>query len=181
MERAPRHDRPPVDLTIWPALQVGALTGTSGVIVGGVSGLIRSSSPALFAAASGIQWFALGSAFWASRGAVLHAWGIDAATPKERTCQSVYNFADAKHSDMQQSGFEGPRKRSTWENLLNSKWSPVKPLSDKEYEQMLEEKLLRLNAEIALIDEDIAILKEKAKRPTSMNRLDRDGESIPKR
>jgi hypothetical protein len=81
--------------------------GASGLIVGGVSGLLRSSPPVLFAAVSGIQWFALGSTFWgmfmsilcrpaltglnpklATRGAMLHAWGIGEATPKERTYAS---------------------------------------------------------------------------------------------
>lgn len=38
--------------------------GASGLLVGGISGLIRSSTPGLFAVASGIQWFALGSTFW---------------------------------------------------------------------------------------------------------------------
>ena len=38
--------------------------GASGLFVGGVSGLFRSSAPGLFALASGIQWFALGTTFW---------------------------------------------------------------------------------------------------------------------
>ncbi|KAI9785375.1 MAG: hypothetical protein M1839_000394 [Geoglossum umbratile] len=240
MERASRHDRLPVELTLWPALQVGVLTGTSGLVVGGVSGLIRSSSPMLFAAASGIQWFALGSTFWATRGAVLHAWGTSEVTPKERmyasgiagafsgatvglltsSCysfsssksyrhsthrallftggranalpgaimfsifglvgQGIYNFADARHSEMQQSGVEDPRVKSTWENLLSSRWSPVKALSDKEYEQVLEEKLLRLDAEIALIDEDIAKLKE-SNQPRPTGGPDEGGKSTPER
>ncbi|KAH0562014.1 hypothetical protein GP486_003284 [Trichoglossum hirsutum] len=95
--------------------------------------------------------------------------------------QGVYNFADARHSEMQQSDFDASRKRSTWENLLNSRWSPVKVLSDEEYERMLEEKLLRLNAEIALIDEDIAKLKagDKQIRPTDGS--EEGGRTISKR
>src|SRR5579862_8127086 len=81
--------------------------GASGLIVGGVSGLLRSSPPVLFAAASGIQWFALGSTFWgmfmsilcspalpclnpkpATRGIMLHVWGMSEAAPKERTYAS---------------------------------------------------------------------------------------------
>jgi hypothetical protein len=95
--------------------------------------------------------------------------------------QSIYNLADARHSEMQQSDLDASRKQSTWGNLLNSRWSPVKALSDKEYKRMLEEKLLRLNAEIALIDEDIAKLKEKSKQSSSTDRPNDSSESIPKR
>lgn len=46
---------------------------------------------------------------------------------------------------------------------LASKWSPLQPLSDQEYEDRLREKMLRFDAEIAMIDDKIAALKE-AKR-----------------
>ncbi|KAI9765744.1 MAG: hypothetical protein M1840_007178 [Geoglossum simile] len=94
--------------------------------------------------------------------------------------QTIYNFADARHSEMQQSGSKTLQKKSMWENLLSSGWSPVKALSDREFERMLEEKLLRLDAEIALIDEDIAKLKENM-RPRPMDESDEGGGSIPKR
>jgi hypothetical protein len=41
-----------------------------------------------------------------------------------------------------------------------SKWSPIKPLSDRDYEHILEEKLLRVEADIALIDDRIKELRE---------------------
>ena len=34
------------------------------MLVGGFAGIIRSSTPTLFALASGIQWFTLGTTFW---------------------------------------------------------------------------------------------------------------------
>jgi ABC-type uncharacterized transport system ATPase subunit len=51
--------------------------------------------------------------------------------------------------------------KNSW---LNSRWSPVKVLTDKEYDEMLQEKLLMLNAQIALIDENIAALTEEEKK-----------------
>jgi hypothetical protein len=36
----------------------------SGILVGAFAGVIRSSTPILFALASGIQWFTLGTTFW---------------------------------------------------------------------------------------------------------------------
>lgn len=42
---------------------------------------------------------------------------------------------------------------------LGAKWSPMTKLADQEYENILEEKLLRLDVEIALLDENIAALR----------------------
>lgn len=54
---------------------------------------------------------------------------------------------------------------------LNSKYSPMKVLTDQEYNGMLQEKLLNVNAQIALIDESIEALrkqeKEEASKPTA--------------
>lgn len=38
---------------------------------------------------------------------------------------------------------------------LASRWSPVTPLTDRQYEKILEEKLLRLDAEIAIVNDNI--------------------------
>jgi len=43
--------------------------------------------------------------------------------------------------------------------FLHSKWSPVTPLTDKDYEHYLEEKLLRVEAEIAIVDDSIRELR----------------------
>ena len=55
-----------------------------------------------------------------------------------------------------------PRKPML-ERLANSRWSPVKILSDEEYENMLQEKLLRVEAEIAVLDEHIENLRREAR------------------
>ncbi|KAL8686245.1 MAG: hypothetical protein Q9218_007244 [Villophora microphyllina] len=46
-----------------------------------------------------------------------------------------------------------------WKRALNSRWSPMKVLSDEEYEKMLKQKLLRVDAEIAILEENIAKAK----------------------
>jgi hypothetical protein len=69
--------------------------------------------------------------------------------------QTIYNLADARHGAYSNS----PAKLETRSRWLDSKWSPVRVLSDDEYEGMLQEKLLRLKAEIALIDENIVELQ----------------------
>ncbi|KAH8806365.1 hypothetical protein F5882DRAFT_391836 [Hyaloscypha sp. PMI_1271] len=185
---------------IWPALQVGGLSGMSGMLVGGFAGVIRSTTPTLFALASGIQWFTLGTTFWASRGFVIHVWGKDKVGPGEKvsasaiaggvggtaggllrgrgnvipgaivfalfgaTGQAIYNWADARNSEVVERGKSGKKN-----SILNSKWSPMKVLSDSEYENMLREKLLRVNAQIALVNENIEALRAQERQLAAEN------------
>ena len=45
------------------------------------------------------------------------------------------------------------------ESLLRHKYSPLKKLTDDEYVELVENKILRVETEIALIDDKIASLK----------------------
>jgi len=67
--------------------------------------------------------------------------------------QKIYNLADSRKQAVN-SDIHG---RNSW---LNSRWSPVKVLSDDEYEKLLQEKLLRVDAEISLLDESIQAVKD---------------------
>lgn len=40
-----------------------------------------------------------------------------------------------------------------------ARWSPLKPLSDEKYLAILQDKVLRVDAEVALIDEEVQRLK----------------------
>lgn len=73
--------------------------------------------------------------------------------------QAIYNEADARQSRLRNS--EPKKDFKTW--LGTSRWSPMKALSDKEYAVMLEEKLLKVNVEIALVDESLEMLKAQEK------------------
>jgi hypothetical protein len=73
------------------------------------------------------------------------------------TGQSIYNVMDARHT---KSVISGTAKESWWHRAMNSSWSPVKRLSDEDYAKMLEEKLLRVEVDIAIIDDEIAKFKE---------------------
>lgn len=77
------------------------------------------------------------------------------------TGQYLYNVADARNSAL---AGKPECKESSW---LDSKWSPMKVLSDQDYENMLREKLLRVNAEIALVDESIEALRSQERESTS--------------
>ena len=50
------------------------------------------------------------------------------------------------------------------QRLAESKWVPLKALSDQQYEEMLNEKLLKIEVEVSLIDEKIAALKSSQER-----------------
>jgi hypothetical protein len=75
------------------------------------------------------------------------------------TGQYIYNRRDARDPGPQLTTEE--TVKNSW---LNSRWSPVKVLTDTEYDEMLQEKLLRLNAQIALIDENIVALREEERK-----------------
>ncbi|TVY24933.1 hypothetical protein LHYA1_G006249 [Lachnellula hyalina] len=202
-EPPPRRNGLPPEILdiIWPAIQIGGLSGVTGIIFGGFAGVARSSTPTLFALASGIQWFTLASTFSASRGFVLQSWGGDKVSPKEKVSvsaiagafagsaggllrgrknilpgaimfalfgaagQAVYNRSAAQNSNMPQAATDKSEKFS-W---MNSKWSPMSVLSDAEYEKLLQERLLRINAEIALVDENIEALRAQEKDITAKN------------
>ncbi|MCJ1385766.1 hypothetical protein MMC17_008890 [Xylographa soralifera] len=55
------------------------------------------------------------------------------------------------------------------QRLASKKWIPMKSLSDEDYEGMLQDKLVKVEAEIAILDEDIAALKATEKVNNSEN------------
>lgn len=46
-----------------------------------------------------------------------------------------------------------------WTRLARQRWSPVRALSDEEYIEMLREKMLKVDVEIAILDDKIAELR----------------------
>jgi hypothetical protein len=79
--------------------------------------------------------------------------------------QSAYNFADARHTlsvakELQREATGG---LGFWDRAMRSKWSPVTRLTTEEYENMLRERLLAIEADLALVNEEIEKL-ERMKR-----------------
>lgn len=224
--------------------------GTGGLLVGSVAGVIRTRASVLFAIASGLQCFALGSTFsgestltyrspplqslmsiqrpskfrvsdmtrfslTVSRSAIFNAqtFGPDPLNPSTRLktstaagCitggglgllfrgpknilpaaimfsifglagQKIYDTLDQRHTalvaaeqeivETKSKQPEGPppvrRWRGFMETVADMKWSPIKKLSDKEYEAKLQEKLIEVEADIALIDESITQVRQQA-------------------
>ena len=75
------------------------------------------------------------------------------------TGQAAYNRLDARKTEQGELEKTSDVKRS-W---MDSKWSPMRVLTDEEYVKMTEEKLLKINVELALVDEAIEGLKEMEK------------------
>lgn len=67
---------------------------------------------------------------------------------------------------------KAPAKESMgiMEWIANSRLNPMQKLSDDEYQHMLREKQIRAEAEIALLDEQIARLKAEANRTTEQSK-----------
>ena len=82
--------------------------------------------------------------------------------------QHAYNFLDQRHTRQiahkeEQSTLEAQKQQlGLWGRCLEwladpeRKWSPLTKLSDKEYQDMLQEKLIGVEADLAMIDEEIA-------------------------
>ena len=68
-----------------------------------------------------------------------------------QTVSNSYDKNDLPASDEPQLNF--------WQRFASLKWMPVTVLKDGEYEDMLRERQLKLEAEIALVDERIEALK----------------------
>jgi len=77
--------------------------------------------------------------------------------------QGVYNYYDKQHTTSLDP--DAPPQQSIIDRITKSKYFPMRKLSDDEYQGMLEEKLLRVKANIAVLDDDLAALKGKQSRP----------------
>lgn len=56
------------------------------------------------------------------------------------------------------------------QRMAESKWIPLRTLSDQEYREMLGEKLLSIEAEIALLDDKIQELEKSRPIPASVSK-----------
>ncbi|KAI0971698.1 hypothetical protein F4678DRAFT_431577 [Xylaria arbuscula] len=183
----PGYREMPSSAELWQlgakSLQTGVITGGIGLLLGAGTGIVRAAPPTLFAIFAGVQWFALGSSYIASRGLLYHAWGGEENLGSLDLVKAggvagsvsgmvggmirgprnilpgmlVFGTLGAGSSYVSQlTQGTGSNPKTSW---LDSKWSPMQRLSDKDYLDKVEEKILRIDAEIAIIDENIASLK----------------------
>jgi hypothetical protein len=72
------------------------------------------------------------------------------------------NSVEVKKEQERQDGLR-EQKPTLMQRIAKSKWSPMSILTDEEYEKMMGERLLRVEADIALIDDKIEGLKKQQK------------------
>ncbi|KAL1965744.1 hypothetical protein VTN77DRAFT_5244 [Rasamsonia byssochlamydoides] len=157
--------------------------GVSGVLRSSPHPVIRSIS-------HGIYWFAFGSSFWWIRSNILKLHFEDNATPKERAYTSALSGGIAGGGVTRLMGGRlipgvvvfsllGYLGQSSWnaiekwrlesantstkpilQRIADSKWVPLRSLSDDDFKHILSEKLLSIEAEIAILDEKIQELQQ---------------------
>ncbi|KAL4903176.1 hypothetical protein BDW74DRAFT_156768 [Aspergillus multicolor] len=171
------------------SLKVGALSGSAGLIYGGISGVIRSPHPVIHSISHGIHWSVCGTSFWWLRSNILKHYYEDQATLTQRNYASTISgglaggavtrlmggrfipglvvfslcgyLGQVSHNTIDKWQLEqaGKPSKPFLTRMAESKWIPLKPLSDDEYRGILSEKLLTIEAEIALIDDKIEELQ----------------------
>jgi len=83
--------------------------------------------------------------------------------------QTGYNWLDRRKTEAVTS--PAAPKDPFWRRLANSKYSPMTVLTDEQYKALLREKLLRVDTEIAIIEDDIAKIRRDAAKEKPENSL----------
>lgn len=192
------------------------ITGAVGFLLGGTAGILKfggsastGAAPILFAGASGLQTFAIGTTFWTIRSATLSAWTPSHLTPSSGDTMRasaisggitggalaaimrgrsnvlpgaiMFSLFGTAGQWAYNSTFGSPKlesegpKKNFWERVGERSWSPMKVLSNEEYATMLRERQLKVDVEIAVIDEKIAALKKGIKENESAEKVDDGG------
>ncbi|KAF2468963.1 uncharacterized protein BDR25DRAFT_304858 [Lindgomyces ingoldianus] len=89
--------------------------------------------------------------------------------------QHAYNYLDRRNTKeihkRAEERKDGVHEKDNWlQRFAKTKWSPMTVLTDEQYEQRLSEQLLRLEAEIALVDERIEEFRKKQKEQEVQSR-----------
>ncbi|CVL01823.1 uncharacterized protein FMAN_07979 [Fusarium mangiferae] len=176
-----------VDLVV-PPLKFGGYVGTAGVLAGVGGSIFQEANPIIWGAVSGFQWFTLGTSFWFTRSIIVKGWGGEERLKNgDKTIASaiagtaagsvgglirgpknilpamfVFTIVGAGGQVIaNRMATRKPKVHDEKESFW-SRWSPLKKLTDQEYRDMMSEKMLRIDADIALIDDRIAELKKQA-------------------
>ncbi|KAK3680294.1 hypothetical protein LTR78_000672 [Recurvomyces mirabilis] len=177
---------------LGPSLKVGAACGTLGFLQGGTVGILRGTTPFLFATVSGIQTFSLGYTFWYCRSLLLRTRlaanqkpndlitvstlagglsgtllagltrGRNSLLPAAIMWSLTGGVGQAAYTKWESKTIEdvsSERSKGFWERIAAKSWSPMKFISNEDYADMLREKVLKLDVEIAVIDDRIEALK----------------------
>lgn len=87
--------------------------------------------------------------------------------------QTGFNIAESWHQE--NAGKEAAKPKSILERMAESKWIPLRALSDDDFRDILREKVLSIEVEIALLDDKIRILEEERAAAASMQKGEDEG------
>ncbi|OAA38342.1 hypothetical protein NOR_06732 [Metarhizium rileyi] len=170
---------------VVPPLKVGVYSGTAGVLAGVGGAIARDTSPVASGLFSGVQWFMLGSSYWFTRSVGVKFYGgHDKITSTERVAVSglagstagavaglargpsrllpamiIWGLVGAGGQAIVNRSSSSKTSKSAESSSWLSKLSPLKKLTDQEYIELMKEKILKVEVDIALIDDRIAELK----------------------
>ncbi|RCI10782.1 hypothetical protein L249_5282 [Ophiocordyceps polyrhachis-furcata BCC 54312] len=174
-----------------PALKAGIWTGMAGVATGVGTAIAFDKRPIGSGVAMGCEWFALGSTYWLFRSlAIASLGGQEQVTPREKVMASalggsaggaVAGLMRGPHNIIPCIAFYGllggggqmvanviasrppkpPQEKRSW---LQSKWLPMRMVTDEEYEETINESILRVEADIAICEERIASIRASAQQ-----------------
>ncbi|KAF2159439.1 hypothetical protein M409DRAFT_60788 [Zasmidium cellare ATCC 36951] len=85
--------------------------------------------------------------------------------------QHIYNRYTAPRDVQPRENF--------WKRMSEKSWTPFKVLSNEEYTELLKEKMLKVEVEIAVLDDKIAALKEQRGSQDVQERPTGTGDSAP--
>ena len=101
--------------------------------------------------------------------------------------QRGYNYLDTRNSNelreqaqLKAKGEDTP-KETLMQKIAKSKWSPMSVLSDEEYVEMMQEKLLKVEAEIAIIDDRIEGFRKRARETKGQKKDQEEPKQVPGR
>ncbi|KAF4979055.1 hypothetical protein FZEAL_4665 [Fusarium zealandicum] len=181
---------------VLPPLKFGGLSGTVGIMAGVGASIFKEVNPITWGAVSGFQCFTLGTSFWFTRSIVVKAsGGEDQLKNLDKTRASAISGAAAGamgglirgpsnilHAMLvwtvvgaggqmvvNHMASRQPQVKDEKDSWFRSRWSPLKKLTDDEYTDMMSEKMLRIDADIALIDDRIAELRTQAQNEASQD------------
>ncbi|QKX58263.1 uncharacterized protein TRUGW13939_05384, partial [Talaromyces rugulosus] len=151
--------------------------------------LRATKHPIIHSISHGIHWAAWGTSFWWMRNNIISIHYQDNATPKDRVYasavsgglsggivtrlmggkftpglvlfslfgyvgQKTWNFVERRQQEN-----EGKGPKPILQRMAESKWVPLRSLSDDEFRNLLNEKLLSIEVDISLLDEKIQSLE----------------------
>ncbi|UNI16398.1 hypothetical protein JDV02_002833 [Purpureocillium takamizusanense] len=173
-----------------PPVKVGAWTGAVGVLAGVGGAIARDTNPFASGILSGAQWFTLGTSYWFTRTVAIRALGgDDHVGPADRIkASAIAGSATGAVAGLMRGppkilpgivlwGLVGAGGQLVANRMAAKEsqprgdssgwaWSPLKKLTDEQYIDMMGEKILKVEVDIALINDRIAELRAQAAEKT---------------